>query len=114
MKMTDLVQLCQKLSKLNLTERLALKNIGNDRAELVVAGCAILDALVEIWPVENIRVADRGIREGMLHELIDRQKQKNKDKRRRRNKRRKLNKHKNTSAGEASNAENSPLKKASL
>jgi len=92
-KTDDLVNLCRHLSKLDYEERLALKNIGNDRAELVVAGCAILEALSEIWPVEDVRVADRGIREGMLHDLIDRQRQKNNERRRRRNKRRKFKKH---------------------
>lgn len=44
--------------------------IGQDRADLVVAGCAVLDALCDVWPVERLRIADRGLREGILVDLI--------------------------------------------
>ncbi len=44
--------------------------IGHDRADLVVAGCAILEAILDAWPADTIRVADRGIREGILRTLI--------------------------------------------
>jgi len=44
--------------------------IGNDRADLVLAGCAILEAICQLWPVGRLRVADRGIREGILFELM--------------------------------------------
>jgi exopolyphosphatase/guanosine-5'-triphosphate,3'-diphosphate pyrophosphatase len=52
--------------------RSALPCIGNDRADLVVAGCAILEAIIEIWPADNLGVADRGIREGILRSLMAR------------------------------------------
>ena len=60
MKSKDLVGLCQDLSKLDYAERLALNNIGNDRAELVVAGCAILDAIIDVWPIDDVRVGGPG------------------------------------------------------
>ncbi len=63
-------ELCNMLSGLNYEERLALRNIGADRADLVVAGCAILESIMDLWPIENIRVADRGIREGMLLDMM--------------------------------------------
>lgn len=44
--------------------------IGEDRADLVIAGCAVLDALCDCWPVERLRIADRGLREGILMDLI--------------------------------------------
>ena len=44
--------------------------IGEDRADLVIAGCAVLEALCECWPVTRLRIADRGLREGILVELI--------------------------------------------
>ena len=88
MKSKDLVDLCKDLAKLDYKERLALNNIGNDRAELVVAGCAIFDALIDVWPIEDCRVADRGIREGMLHHLMEEQRRINKAKRRKRSRRR--------------------------
>ena len=46
--------------------------IGRGRADLVVAGCAILDAVHEVWPVPGLRVADRGVREGILNALLGR------------------------------------------
>lgn len=88
MRSNDLVDLCNDLAKLDYKERLALNNIGNDRAELVVAGCAIFDAIIDVWPIADCRVADRGIREGMLHHLMDQQRAKNKANRRRRSKKR--------------------------
>ncbi|MGZ2413047.1 exopolyphosphatase / guanosine-5'-triphosphate,3'-diphosphate pyrophosphatase [Sphingomonas sp. F9_3S_D5_B_2] len=53
-------------------ERSALPCIGSERADLVVAGCAILEAILEIWPAQNLGVADRGIREGILRSLMAR------------------------------------------
>ncbi|MCF4165003.1 Ppx/GppA family phosphatase [Zavarzinia compransoris] len=44
--------------------------IGRDRADLVLAGCAILDAIVEAWPERRLRIADRGLREGVLMGLM--------------------------------------------
>ncbi len=50
--------------------RVANPCIGADRADLVLAGCAILEAIRRHWPSERLRVADRGLREGMLSELM--------------------------------------------
>ncbi len=44
--------------------------IGPGRADLMLAGCAILTAICETWPVGRLRVADRGVREGILADLI--------------------------------------------
>jgi exopolyphosphatase/guanosine-5'-triphosphate,3'-diphosphate pyrophosphatase len=51
-------------------ERVAEPCIGHERADLVLAGCAILEALLRIWPAERLRVADRGLREGILTTLM--------------------------------------------
>lgn len=51
-------------------ERVAEPCIGRDRADLVLAGCAILEALIRVWPCERLRVADRGLREGILSTLM--------------------------------------------
>ncbi len=51
-------------------ERVANPCIGADRADLVLAGCAILEAIRRVWPAERLRVADRGLREGILTELM--------------------------------------------
>jgi len=51
-------------------ERVAQPCIGKDRADLVLAGCAILEALLQTWPCARLRVADRGLREGILATLM--------------------------------------------
>jgi len=45
--------------------------IGRDRADLVLPGCAIFEAIRREWPTPRVRVADRGLREGILISLID-------------------------------------------
>jgi exopolyphosphatase/guanosine-5'-triphosphate,3'-diphosphate pyrophosphatase len=60
------------ISEMDYEERSALPCIGRERADLVVAGCAILEAILEIWPAKNLGVADRGIREGILRSLMAR------------------------------------------
>ncbi len=51
-------------------ERVAEPCIGHERADLVLAGCAILEALLRMWPAQRLRVADRGLREGILTTLM--------------------------------------------
>ncbi|HWK42029.1 MAG TPA: Ppx/GppA phosphatase family protein [Croceibacterium sp.] len=59
-----------RLSAMSPQERRSLPCIGRERADLVVAGCAILEAILDIWPASRLGVADRGIREGILRSLI--------------------------------------------
>jgi exopolyphosphatase/guanosine-5'-triphosphate,3'-diphosphate pyrophosphatase len=59
-----------RLSGMTPEERRGLPCIGQDRADLVVAGCAILESILDIWPAPRLGVADRGIREGILRTLI--------------------------------------------
>ena len=70
------IEAMQKISGMiagmDYEERSALPCIGNERADLVVAGCAILEAIIEIWPAKNLGIADRGIREGILRSLMAR------------------------------------------
>src|SRR5689334_5091370 len=70
------IEAMQKISEMiagrDYEERSSLPCIGNERADLVVAGCAILEAIIEIWPAQNLGVADRGIREGILRSLMAR------------------------------------------
>jgi len=58
------------LAQRSLAQRAELACIGQERADLVVAGCAILDAILDIWPAPRVGVADRGVREGILRELM--------------------------------------------
>lgn len=60
----------ERLSSLSPAERRQINCIGNERADLVVAGCAILEAILDIWPAPRLGVADRGIREGILRSLM--------------------------------------------
>jgi len=59
-----------RLSGMAISERKELACIGRERADLVVAGCAILEAILDLWPAARLGVADRGIREGILRSLI--------------------------------------------
>lgn len=63
--------IAQQLSVMPLEERRATPSIGAERADLVVAGCAILESILDIWPAERLGIADRGIREGILRCLMD-------------------------------------------
>jgi len=58
------------LAGLDLAGRAASPCVGRERADLVLSGCAILDAICATWPVGQLRVADRGIREGILFDLM--------------------------------------------
>lgn len=66
----SMLEISERLSRMSPAERSELDCIGQERAELVVAGCAILEAILEIWPTERLGVADRGIREGILRSLM--------------------------------------------
>jgi exopolyphosphatase/guanosine-5'-triphosphate,3'-diphosphate pyrophosphatase len=70
----------ERLRALGHGGRAAEPCIGPDRADLVLAGAAILDAVQSVWPCERVRVADRGLREGILLSLM-------REKRRRRRRR---------------------------
>lgn len=67
---SDVVALSRRLAGMTVAERARHPCIGPKRADLVVAGCAILEAICEIFPVGSLRVADRGVREGILIGLI--------------------------------------------
>jgi exopolyphosphatase/guanosine-5'-triphosphate,3'-diphosphate pyrophosphatase len=62
--------LSQRLAGLPVEARAELACIGTERADLVVAGCAILEVIIDLWPAERLSVADRGIREGILRTLM--------------------------------------------
>lgn len=62
-----------RLIQLTRAERGQLACIGPDRADLVLAGAAILQAVQELWPCSRVRVADRGLREGILLSLMSEQ-----------------------------------------
>ncbi|MGO8955430.1 MAG: Ppx/GppA phosphatase family protein [Rhodomicrobium sp.] len=63
-------QVSKRIATMNYQERAAEPCIGMERADLILAGCAIMEAMLRIWPVRSLRVADRGLREGILATLI--------------------------------------------
>jgi exopolyphosphatase/guanosine-5'-triphosphate,3'-diphosphate pyrophosphatase len=62
--------LIEELVSLTDAERSRHPSIGADRSLLIVAGAAILTAILNVWPSDRLRVADRGLREGLLYGLI--------------------------------------------
>jgi exopolyphosphatase/guanosine-5'-triphosphate,3'-diphosphate pyrophosphatase len=61
-----IAEVCAQLLNMSYAERMDNACIGRDRADLVLAGCAILEEICAAFPVPRIRVADRGLREGIL------------------------------------------------
>jgi exopolyphosphatase/guanosine-5'-triphosphate,3'-diphosphate pyrophosphatase len=66
----DARKVSDALIAMTYAERVAQPCIGRERADLVLAGCAILEALLRVWPCQRLRVADRGLREGILATLM--------------------------------------------
>lgn len=56
----------RRLAGMSTADRARHPCIGPERADLVLAGCAILEAMCRLWPLTSLRVADRGVREGLL------------------------------------------------
>ncbi|OCW57185.1 Ppx/GppA phosphatase family protein [Hoeflea olei] len=63
-------RMLDRLLSWDFEARAANPCIGADRADLVLAGCAILQSIRKRWPSERMRVADRGLREGLLNEMM--------------------------------------------
>ena len=59
-----------RLHRASPDERAAEPCIGPQRADLVMAGCAFLDAVWSLWPSARLRVGDRGLREGILLSMM--------------------------------------------
>ncbi|MBS4082457.1 MAG: Ppx/GppA family phosphatase [Rhizobiales bacterium] len=66
----EVTNVVNRLCATSYAERVANPCIGVQRADLVLAGCAILEAIRKVFPCKRLRVADRGLREGMLVELM--------------------------------------------
>jgi exopolyphosphatase / guanosine-5'-triphosphate,3'-diphosphate pyrophosphatase len=70
MNNAELTATIARLLGMSYQERANNNCIGIERADLVLAGCAILDAIRDAFPLPRLRVADRGLREGMLVEMM--------------------------------------------
>ena len=66
----DVATVMERLLGMSFHQRAANPCIGNERADLVLAGCAILEAIRRAFPSDRLRIADRGLREGILMELM--------------------------------------------
>jgi len=70
MEDSEITSAITTLLGMSYQERANNNCIGFERADLVLAGCAILDAIRNAFPLPRLRVADRGLREGMLVEMM--------------------------------------------
>jgi len=70
MSLEQVTLVTERLLAMSYDERAANPCIGVDRADLVLAGCAILEAIRRAFPCRRLRVADRGLREGMLVKMM--------------------------------------------
>ena len=66
----DVANVSEALRSMGFDHRCGEPCIGPERADLVVPGCAILEGIMRVWPSDRVRVGDRGLREGMLLDLI--------------------------------------------
>lgn len=72
MSMDEVREVAERLRLMPIELKATAPCIGAERAPLVVGGCAVLEGILRVWPAERIRVGDRGLREGLLLELISR------------------------------------------
>lgn len=70
LQLDEVIGASRQLASLDWAGRAAHPCIGPSRADLVVAGCAILEAICRAWPIARLRVADRGLREGIILGLM--------------------------------------------
>jgi exopolyphosphatase/guanosine-5'-triphosphate,3'-diphosphate pyrophosphatase len=66
----EVTNVVERLVGTDYDERAANPCIGRERADLVLAGCAILEAIRRAFPSPRVRIADRGLREGILMNLM--------------------------------------------
>ena len=67
---TEVASVTRDLTAMSYAERVAHPCIRRGRADLVLPGCAALEAILATWRAERVRVADRGLREGILRRLM--------------------------------------------
>lgn len=70
MQFDEIRAIVDRFAAMTVSDLAAHPCIGPERADLVLPGCAIMEAILREWPVGRLRVADRGLREGILFNLI--------------------------------------------
>ncbi len=71
LRFADIRRITRDIASRDCRGRARFPCIGPDRADLVLSGCAVLEAICRYWPVGRLRVADRGVREGILTALMN-------------------------------------------
>ena len=74
LSISDIRATTQKLLAMRPSERFNHPCIGPDRADFIIPGCAIFEAISSMWPAGEITIADRGVREGIILSLINQKK----------------------------------------
>ncbi|MDP3408033.1 MAG: Ppx/GppA phosphatase family protein [Bosea sp. (in: a-proteobacteria)] len=70
MRQEEILAVIDRLVEMDYAARAANACIGRERADLVLAGCAIFEAIRRAFPSERVRIADRGLREGILLRMM--------------------------------------------
>lgn len=70
LNVSDIRATTRKLLAMRPSERFNHPCIGPDRADFIISGCAIFEAISNVWPTGEITIADRGVREGIIIGLI--------------------------------------------
>ncbi|MFO0390014.1 MAG: Ppx/GppA phosphatase family protein [Alphaproteobacteria bacterium] len=71
LKVSDIRNTTSRLHTMRPSERFNHPCIGPERADFIMSGCAIFEAIGALWPADQIRIADRGVREGIILSLIE-------------------------------------------
>ena len=68
-RVEDIRATTAQLLAMRPSERFNHACIGPDRADFILSGCAIFEAISNVWPAAEITIADRGVREGIILSL---------------------------------------------
>ena len=71
LKISDIRDTIRRLLAMRPSERFHHPCIGPDRADFIISGCAIFEAISSMWPTGHITIADRGVREGIILSLMN-------------------------------------------
>jgi exopolyphosphatase/guanosine-5'-triphosphate,3'-diphosphate pyrophosphatase len=70
-ELVEIRNLIDKLASLNVSERGSVSGLSSERADIIVAGLVIIESLLELLGLDSVKVHDRGIRDGIILEMID-------------------------------------------
>ena len=73
LSVSDIRATIRRLLAMRPSERFNHPCIGHDRSDFILSGCAIFEAISSLWATKNITIADRGVREGIILSLVDKQ-----------------------------------------